>query len=108
MSNEPIRHAKPRDVGRRQVVRYRVFQHCAPKAVLQRVIFNRQHRVARPQDSSEHLAVNGLAESGVDYLDQTALKYRIFRDVWAVRTLLLSAKDLPPLENPAFYGFAAP
>jgi tryptophan 2,3-dioxygenase len=45
--------------------------------------------------------------AGVDYLDQTALKYRVFREVWAVRTLLVQKSMLPPLENPAFYGFAS-
>ncbi len=43
--------------------------------------------------------------SGVDYLDRTA-SYRIFTDLWAVRTLLLSKDDLPPLEEAANYGFA--
>ena len=43
--------------------------------------------------------------SGVDYLDQTALKYRIFRDVWAVRTLLLRRDALPELEHGSYYDF---
>ena len=46
--------------------------------------------------------------SGVDYLDQTALRYRIFRDVWAVRTILLREADLPPLADSNFYGFVSP
>lgn len=44
--------------------------------------------------------------SGVDYLDQTALRYRVFGEVWAVRTLLLRKDALPPLHDPAFYDFA--
>jgi tryptophan 2,3-dioxygenase len=44
--------------------------------------------------------------AGVDYLDQTALKYRIFRDIWAVRTILVREGELPPLERPGYYGFA--
>ena len=44
--------------------------------------------------------------AGVDYLDQTALKYRVFHELWAVRTILVRAQDLPPLENPELYGFA--
>jgi tryptophan 2,3-dioxygenase len=44
--------------------------------------------------------------AGVDYLDQTALKYRIFRDVWAVRTILVNESVLPKLEHPELYGFA--
>ena len=45
--------------------------------------------------------------SGVDYLDQTALRYRVFPDVWAVRTLQLREAALPPLEQPELYGLVA-
>jgi len=44
--------------------------------------------------------------SGVDYLDQTA-RYRIFDELWAVRTILLPKDALPPLEHPEVYGFAS-
>ena len=44
--------------------------------------------------------------TGVDYLDRTALKYRIFKDIWAARTLLLRQEALPPLKNAAAYDFA--
>lgn len=43
--------------------------------------------------------------AGVDYLDQTALRYRVFSDVWAVRSLLLRKATLPPLEHEETYGF---
>jgi len=43
--------------------------------------------------------------SGVDYLDGTALAYRVFRDLWAVRTHQIRSGANPPLENAAFYGF---
>jgi len=43
---------------------------------------------------------------GVDYLDRT-LQYRIFTELWSVRTLLLPRGALPALRNPTFYGFAA-
>ena len=43
--------------------------------------------------------------SGVDYLDGTA-KYRIFTDLWAVRTVLVRPDLRPELENPEFYGFS--
>ncbi len=43
--------------------------------------------------------------AGVDYLDQTR-SYRIFRDLWAIRTVLLPKASLPPLEKPEVYGFA--
>lgn len=43
--------------------------------------------------------------SGVDYLDATT-RYRIFIELWAVRTLLLPRDALPELKNPEAYGFA--
>ncbi len=43
--------------------------------------------------------------SGVDYLDQTALRYRVFGDVWAVRTLLLRKAAIPPIDNADDFRF---
>lgn len=43
--------------------------------------------------------------SGVDYLDAT-LKYRIFVDLWSVRTLLVKRDAIPDVKNTDFYGFA--
>ncbi len=43
--------------------------------------------------------------AGVDYLDQTALRYRIFSDMWAVRTLLLRQPSVPELVHPDDYRF---
>jgi tryptophan 2,3-dioxygenase len=43
--------------------------------------------------------------AGVDYLDQTALRYRVFGDVWAIRSLLLRKPTLPPLEHEGDYRF---
>ena len=42
--------------------------------------------------------------SGVDYLDAT-LKYRIFVDLWTVRTILVKRELLPEVANPEYYGF---
>ena len=44
--------------------------------------------------------------SGVDYLDATT-KYRVFVDLWAVRTLLIKRDALPMLEHADFYGFSS-
>lgn len=44
--------------------------------------------------------------SGVEYLDQSANAYRIFGDLWAVRTVLVGREWLPPLADPRPYGFA--
>lgn len=43
--------------------------------------------------------------AGVDYLDQTALRYRIYNDIWTVRSLLLRQDALPPLEHEGDYRF---
>ena len=43
--------------------------------------------------------------SGVDYLDGTA-RYRIFTDLWNVRTILLPRDAVPPLDNAEMYEFA--
>ena len=42
---------------------------------------------------------------GAAYLDSTALKYRVFPEIWAARTLLLPPDMCPPVQNRAFYGF---
>jgi tryptophan 2,3-dioxygenase len=43
--------------------------------------------------------------TGVDYLDEGALRYRIFRDLWAARTMLVRCDRLPDALNLEFYGF---
>ena len=43
--------------------------------------------------------------SGVDYLDETS-KYRIFKDLWAVRTILIKPQSRPTLINAEFYGYS--
>ena len=40
----------------------------------------------------------------VDYLDQTALEYRVFPEGWAVRSLLTRAELDPEIENADAYG----
>jgi tryptophan 2,3-dioxygenase len=67
------------------------------------VIFRQRHARMVERVIGRRTGTGGSA--GVDYLDQTALKYRIFRDVWAVRTLLVQKTELPPLERPELYGF---
>ena len=43
--------------------------------------------------------------SGVDYLDMT-LKYRVFTDLWEIRTMLVKRDALDDPINPEFYGYA--
>jgi tryptophan 2,3-dioxygenase len=69
------------------------------------VMFRQRH--ARMVERVIGRRVGTGGSSGVDYLDETALKYRIFRDLWTVRTLQLPRNAAPPIENAAFYGFRA-
>jgi tryptophan 2,3-dioxygenase len=69
------------------------------------VIFRQRHARMVERMIGRRTGTGGSA--GVDYLDQTALRYRIFRDIWAVRTILVEQQLLPALENPGFYGFTA-
>src|SRR5262249_25859836 len=62
-------------------------------------------RHARMVERTIGRCVGTGGSSGVEYLDQTA-RYRIFTELWAVRTLLLPRRALPPLRNPDAYGFA--
>jgi tryptophan 2,3-dioxygenase len=43
--------------------------------------------------------------SGVDYLDATTT-YRVFTDLWAVRTILVKSELRPTIRDPELYGFA--
>ncbi|MHA2029303.1 MAG: hypothetical protein ACXAB7_10730 [Candidatus Kariarchaeaceae archaeon] len=43
--------------------------------------------------------------SGVDCLDRTT-KYRIFKELWGVRTLLLPEQELPTLQKSEIFGFS--
>jgi len=67
------------------------------------VMFRQRHARMVERVIGRRTGTGGSA--GVDYLDRTALTYRIFRDVWAVRTLLVPADALPPLEAVETYGF---
>ena len=43
--------------------------------------------------------------SGVDYLDRTALAYRVFEDLWAMRTFQIQPRANPDPLEPDFYAF---
>jgi tryptophan 2,3-dioxygenase len=68
------------------------------------VIFRQRHARMVERIIGRRIGTGG--SSGVDYIDSTALKYRVFRDVWAVRTLLVRKDELPALRHPEIYGFA--
>ncbi len=69
------------------------------------VIFRQRHARMVERVIGRRTGTGG--SSGVDYLDQTALRYRIFTDIWSVRTILVRQVLLPPLENAEVYGFTA-
>ena len=69
------------------------------------VIFRQRHARMVERVIGRRTGTGGSA--GVDYLDNTALKYRIFRDLWAVRTLQIPADLAPELRDAGFYGFVS-
>ncbi|MBL8862152.1 MAG: tryptophan 2,3-dioxygenase [Planctomycetes bacterium] len=67
------------------------------------VIFRQRHARMVERIIGRRTGTGG--SSGVDYLDSTALKYRVFRDLWAIRTLQVRRAAAPALGNAGFYGF---
>lgn len=67
------------------------------------VIFRQRH--ARMAERIIGRKVGTGGSTGVSYLDEGALRYRIFRDLWAVRTLLVRRDRLPDPLSPDFYRF---
>ncbi|MEC9465988.1 MAG: tryptophan 2,3-dioxygenase family protein [Myxococcota bacterium] len=67
------------------------------------VLFRQRHARMAERIIGRRVGTGGSA--GVDYLDKTSV-HRIFSDLWAVRTVLLSKEALPPLANTAPYAFA--
>lgn len=69
------------------------------------VMFRQRHARMVERVIGRRTGTGGSA--GVDYLEQTAVRYRVFRELWAVRTLMIRKSALPPLEQPEVYGFVA-
>jgi tryptophan 2,3-dioxygenase len=67
------------------------------------VVWRQRHARMVERVIGRRVGTGGSA--GVDYLDQTALRYRVFGDLWAVRTLLLRSASIPPLEHADEYRF---
>ena len=67
------------------------------------VIFRQRH--ARMVERVIGRRVGTGGSSGVDYLDQSALSYRVFHDLWTVRTFQIRAALLPELEETSPYDF---
>lgn len=67
------------------------------------VVFRQRHARMVERVIGRRTGTGGSA--GVEYLDQTALRYRIFRDLWAIRTLQIRRDAAPALEHADYYGF---
>lgn len=67
------------------------------------LIFRQRHARMVERVIGRRTGTGGSA--GVDYLDGTALRYRVFNDVWAVRTILMRKGALPPLKSAELYDF---
>ncbi|MFT4648598.1 MAG: tryptophan 2,3-dioxygenase [Planctomycetota bacterium] len=69
------------------------------------VIFRQRHARMVERIIGRRTGTGGTA--GVEYLDQTALKYRIFPDLWTVRSLLINPNVAPALSGADFFGLRA-
>lgn len=70
------------------------------------VVFRQRHARMVERVIGRRAGTGGTA--GVAYLDKTALKYRIFRDLWAIRTLQIRREAAPDPKNAEAYGFTRP
>lgn len=66
------------------------------------LVFRQRH--ARMVERVIGRRVGTGGSDGVAYLDQTALKYRVFTEIWAARTLLLPPDLSPPVADRTWYG----
>ena len=66
------------------------------------LVFRQRH--ARMVERIIGRRVGTGGSDGVDYLDRTALTYRVFKEIWAARTLLLAPDDAPDVGFRDFYG----
>jgi tryptophan 2,3-dioxygenase len=67
------------------------------------LVWRQRHARMVEREIGRRVGTGGSA--GVDYRDQTALRYRVFNDIWGVRAILLRRPALPPLENADAYRF---
>ncbi|UYC14332.1 tryptophan 2,3-dioxygenase family protein [Xanthomonas campestris pv. phormiicola] len=75
-------------------------------ALEQSMLIWRQRHARMVERFIGHRAGTG-GSPGVAYLDQTALQYRVFADLWTVRSLLLPKNSVPPLRSVPLHGGAA-
>lgn len=68
------------------------------------LVFRQRH--ARMVERVIGRRVGTGGSDGVDYIDQTALKYRVFTEIWSARTMLLPKDLCPTIKDRAYYGLA--
>ena len=71
---------------------------------LEEAIVKWRHSHARMVERIMGRRVGTGGTSGVDYLDATS-RYRIFKDLWGVRTILIKPQNRPVLKHAEFYGY---
>ena len=69
------------------------------------LIFRQRHARMVERVIGRRVGTGGSA--GVEYLDQTALEYRVFKEIWAARTMLLERGRVPAVESEDYYGLRA-
>ncbi len=67
------------------------------------LVFRQRHARMVERVIGRRIGTGG--SDGVAYLDQTALAYRVFTEIWQARTLLLPPDLCPAVERREFYGF---
>jgi tryptophan 2,3-dioxygenase len=67
------------------------------------LVFRQRHARMVERMIGRRIGTGG--SDGVRYLDDTALQYRVFDDLWAVRKILVRAEAKPPLRNAATYEY---
>ncbi len=67
------------------------------------LVFRQRH--ARMVERVIGRRVGTGGSSGVEYLDKTALAYRVFEDLWTVRTFQIQPAANPAPREPDFYAF---
>ena len=67
------------------------------------LVFRQRH--ARMVERVIGRRVGTGGSSGVQYLDRTALAYRVFEDLWTLRTFQIRAEANPAMLDAEFYGF---
>ena len=67
------------------------------------LVFRQRHARMVERVIGRRIGTGG--SSGVDYLDRTALAYRVFGDLWALRTFQVQPRANPEPTEAAFYAF---